>query len=73
MLLKIHSLFFHLDFFTDNLGDVSDAHGEHFVQQIKAVERWYHGFWNAAMIAGHIWTTDAIKIKEKAINFCNNS
>ncbi|CAH0558226.1 unnamed protein product [Brassicogethes aeneus] len=36
-----------------NLGDVSDEHGERFHQQMKAVERRYHGFWDATMMAGY--------------------
>ncbi|CAH0553670.1 unnamed protein product [Brassicogethes aeneus] len=35
----------------DNLGDVSDEHGERFHQQMKAMGRRYHGFWDAAMVA----------------------
>ena len=32
MSLKIHFLHSHLDFFPENLGDVSDEHGERFHQ-----------------------------------------
>ena len=39
MLLKIHLLDSHLDFFPDNLGAVSDEHGERFHQDISALEK----------------------------------
>lgn len=37
MSLKIHFLHSHLDFFPENLGDVSDEHGERFHQEIKTI------------------------------------
>jgi len=43
MILKIHFLESHLDFFPENLGEVNDEHGERFHQDImdygKAVPR----------------------------------
>ncbi|UYV67878.1 K02A2.6-like [Cordylochernes scorpioides] len=39
--LKIHFLHSHLDFFPDNLGAVSDEHGERFHQDISSVEKRY--------------------------------
>ena len=42
MSLKIHFLDSHLDFFPDNLGAVSDEHGERFHQDISALEKRYH-------------------------------
>jgi len=39
MSLKIHFLDSHLDFFPDNLGAVSDEHGERFHQDISALEK----------------------------------
>ena len=42
MSLKIHFLDSHLDFFPDNLGAVIDEHGEHFHQDISALEKRYH-------------------------------
>ncbi|KAM8703112.1 hypothetical protein ACLKA7_007823 [Drosophila subpalustris] len=56
MSLKIHFLHSHLDFFPDNLGDLSDEHGERFHQQIKAMEKRYNGFWDAAMMGDYIWS-----------------
>ena len=43
MSLKIHFLESHLDFFPENLGEVSDEHGERFHQYIWALEKWYEG------------------------------
>ena len=43
MSLKIHFLHSHLDAFPVNLGDVSDEQGERFHQEIKEMERRYHG------------------------------
>ncbi|CAH0550101.1 unnamed protein product [Brassicogethes aeneus] len=40
----------------ENLGDVSDEHGERFHQQMNAMERRYHGFWDAAMMGDYIWS-----------------
>ncbi|UYV84372.1 hypothetical protein LAZ67_X001961 [Cordylochernes scorpioides] len=39
--LKIHFLHSHLDFFPDNLGAVSDEHGERFHQDISSMEKRY--------------------------------
>jgi len=41
MSLKLHFLHSHLDFFPDNLGDVSDEHGERFHQNIATMEQRY--------------------------------
>ncbi|UYV77467.1 hypothetical protein LAZ67_15001120 [Cordylochernes scorpioides] len=41
MSLKIHFLHSHLDFFPDNLGSVSDEHGERFHQDISSMEKRY--------------------------------
>lgn len=55
MSLKIHFLHSHLDFFPDNLGDVSDEHGERFHQEMKTIEKRYQGFWNERMMGDYIW------------------
>jgi len=39
MNLKIHFLESHLDFFPENLGEVSDEHGERFRQDILTMEK----------------------------------
>ncbi|UYV72024.1 hypothetical protein LAZ67_9001576 [Cordylochernes scorpioides] len=41
MSLKIHYLHSHLDFYPDNLGAVSDEHGERFHQAISSMEKRY--------------------------------
>lgn len=56
MSLKIHFLHSHLDFFPENLGDVSDEHGERFHQELKAMERRYQGIYDTAMMGDYIWT-----------------
>ena len=43
MSLKIHFLESHLDFFPENLSEVSDEHGERFQQDIMATEKRYQG------------------------------
>ncbi|UYV71951.1 hypothetical protein LAZ67_9001304 [Cordylochernes scorpioides] len=56
MSLKIHFLHSHLDFFPDNLGAVSDEHGERFHQAISSMEKRYQGKWSPAMLADYCWT-----------------
>jgi len=56
MPLKIHFLDYHLDFFPDNLGAVSDEHGERFHQDISALEKRYHGQSSARMLSECCWT-----------------
>ncbi|KRZ79249.1 hypothetical protein T10_10457, partial [Trichinella papuae] len=55
MNLKLHFLHSHLDFFPQNLGDVSEEQGERFHQDIKQMEQRYQGRWNVAMIADYCW------------------
>lgn len=56
MSLKIHLLDSHLDFLPENLGAVSDEHGERFHQDISVMESRYQGRWSAAMLADYCWT-----------------
>jgi len=56
MSLKIHFLKSHLDFFLENLGEVSDEHGEKFHQDIMAMGKGYLGKWASSMLADHCWT-----------------
>ena len=53
MSLKLHFLHSHLDFFRENLVDLSDEHGEIFHQDIFSMEQRYQGRWNTAMIGDH--------------------
>jgi hypothetical protein len=38
MSLKMHFLNSHLDYFPENLGDISEEHGKRFHQNIKEIE-----------------------------------
>jgi hypothetical protein len=49
--LKIHFPHWHLDFFSENCGAVSDKHGERFHQDISSVEKRYQGKLNCVMLA----------------------
>jgi len=55
MSLKVHFLESHLNFFPDNLGDVSDEHGERFHQDIMAMEKQYQGKWTSSTLADCCW------------------
>lgn len=69
MSLKIHFLHSHLDFFPENMGAVSDEHGERFHQDILKMEKRYSGRWNENMLADYCWTlqreTSATDYKRK--------
>src|ERR1043165_8373694 len=51
MSLKVHFLMSHMDFFPDNMGSVSDEHGEIFHQDVSVMEKPYKGKWSPAMLA----------------------
>lgn len=55
MSVKVHFLHSHLDFFSENLGDVSDEHGERFHHDIAMMEARYQGQWNVGMMADYCW------------------
>lgn len=55
MSLKVHFLHAHLDYFPENLGDVSEEQGERFHQDMKEMERRYQGRWNVSMMADYCW------------------
>ena len=55
MSLKVHVLHSHLDFFAENLGHVSDEHGERFHQDISLMEKRFKGKWNTGMLADYCW------------------
>ena len=55
MSLKVHVLHSYLDFFAENLGDVSDEHGERFHQDISVMEKRFIGKWNPGMLADYCW------------------
>ena len=56
MSLKIHFLESRLDFFPENLGEISDEHGESFHQDIMTMEKQYQGKWTSRMLADYCWT-----------------
>jgi hypothetical protein len=56
MSLKVHFLDSHLDFFPENLGAISDEHGERFCKDISNMEKWYQGKWSLSMMADYCWT-----------------
>jgi len=56
MILKIHFLESRLDFFSENLDEVSYEHGERFHHDIIIVEKRYQGKWTSSMLADYYWT-----------------
>ena len=57
MSLKIHFPESRLDIFSpENLGEVSDEHGERFHQDIMAKEKWYQGTWASSTCMLADWT-----------------
>ena len=56
MSLKIRFLESHLDFFPDNLGAVSNEHGERFRQDISALGKRYQRQRSARMLSDYCWT-----------------
>jgi hypothetical protein len=56
MPLKIHFLHSHLDFSPQNLGAVSDEHGERFHQDIAVMEKRYQGKWSVNMLSDYCWS-----------------
>ena len=53
MSLKVHVLHSYLEFFADNLGNVSDEHDEGFHQDISVIEKRFKGKWNTGMLANY--------------------
>jgi hypothetical protein len=56
MSLKVHFLDSHLNYFTENLGAVSDQYGERFHQDISNMEKQYRGKWSLSVLADYCWT-----------------
>jgi len=56
IILKIHFLEFQLEFFPENLGQVSDEHVEIFHQNILAMQKRYQVKWTSIMLAQYCWT-----------------
>jgi hypothetical protein len=55
MSLQLHFLHSHLDYFAQNLGSVSEEHGERFHQDIREIEKRYEGGWTVNMMADYFW------------------
>ena len=55
MFLKLHFLHYYVDFFRDNLGNVSEERGERFHQDIQVMEKRYQGRWDEAMMGDYVW------------------
>ena len=55
MSLKIHFLESHWDFFPENLGEISDEHGERFHQDIMTMEKRYQDKSTSSMLADCCW------------------
>ncbi|CAK1588524.1 unnamed protein product [Parnassius mnemosyne] len=53
---KIHFLYPHLDFFSENHRHVSGEHGERFHQDLKFFEQNYQGYWDEAMLGDYCWS-----------------
>ncbi|GBL93506.1 hypothetical protein AVEN_59699-1 [Araneus ventricosus] len=75
MSLKLHVLDSHLNFFPQNLGTISDEHGERFHQDISMFEKRFSGLWNRSMLAEYCWSvirdtqSDAYKRKRQKKSF----
>ena len=55
MSLKVHFLNEHLDYFSQNLGDLSEEHSERFHQVIKSMETRYQDRWDVSMKTDYCW------------------
>ena len=45
-----------LGFFPENLGEVSDEHGERFHQDIMVMEKRYQSKWTSSILTDYCWT-----------------
>jgi hypothetical protein len=55
MSLKLHFLHSHLDYFSENLGSLTEGQGERFRTDVKETERRYQGRWNINKLAVSCW------------------
>ena len=70
MSLKNHFLESHLGFFSENLGEVSDEHGERFHQDIMHMEKRYQCKWTSSMLVNYCWTLKRdVKVKVKCSRY----
>lgn len=54
--IKVHFLHSHLDWFPENLGDMSEEQGERSHQDMRTMEERYQGRWDAHMMADYCWS-----------------
>jgi hypothetical protein len=68
----VHFLNAHLDYFTKNLGALSEEQGKSFHQGINEMETRYQGRWNVNMMGDYCWLlrrmTHKLRTKEKVPN-----
>lgn len=55
MSIQLHTLHSHFDFFRENLGEISEEHGERFHKDIQFIESRYQGTWGCAMTDDNVW------------------
>jgi len=56
MPLKLHFIYSYLDFFQENLGDLSKEHGKIFHHDIQQKEKRYQCRWDSAMMGDYMWS-----------------
>ena len=56
MSLKVHFLESHLNFFHENLGNISDEPGERFYQNVAIIEKRFKGKCSVSMFADYCWS-----------------
>ena len=79
MSLKVHFLHAHLDYFTQNLGNMSEKLSERIHQDIKSVETRYQGRLGVSMMTDYYWClkrdckSSELQEKPKEENSCLTS
>ena len=56
MSIKLHYVLSHLDYFRENLGDVSEEQGKRFYQDIWTMKERYRDCWDSHMMSNYCWT-----------------
>ena len=71
MSIKLHfpknHLYYHLKYFPENLGNISEEQGERFLQDIRVMEERYQGRWDCHMRADYCWN-----LNRKSSPLCTN-
>ena len=71
MLLRLHFLCSHLEFFQDNAEDFREEKGERFQQDIESMERRCRGWSDSTVMEDYIWclmSCNTSSHKQKAIS-----